>query len=151
MVVKLTPDNLKEKLRCRRIGSEIVVFDSTASTNDVAAEYARNKDNDGLVIFAEHQTAGRGRSGSRWFASKGGSILFSVVLCGIEFPPELLSLCSAVAVTEALGTVGRQQARIKWPNDILLGGKKVAGILVESREYGYGQGHIIGVGVNCNQ
>lgn len=151
MSVELTPDNLKERLHCRRIGGKVVVFDSTASTNDIAAEYAKNKDNDGLVIFAEYQTAGRGRSGSRWFAKKGKDVLFSVVLCGIEFPAELLSLCSALAVAEALGTVGKREARIKWPNDVLLGGRKVAGILVESRKYGYGEGYIVGVGVNCNQ
>jgi BirA family biotin operon repressor/biotin-[acetyl-CoA-carboxylase] ligase len=151
MAVKLTPGNLKERLHCRRIGKQIVVFDSTASTNNIASEYARNKDNDGMVVFAEYQTAGRGRSGNRWFAEKGKCILFSVVLCGLGFPSELLSLCTAVAIAEAVGTNGSRRARIKWPNDILLGGGKIAGILVESRKYGYGEGYILGVGVNCNQ
>lgn len=151
MAEGLTPDNLKEGLRCRRVGNNIIVFDSTASTNDIAAEYARNKANDGLVVFAEHQSAGRGRSGNRWFAEKGKCILFSVVLCGIGFPSELLSLCTAVAITEAIGSAGRKRARIKWPNDVLINGRKAAGILVESRKYKYGEGYIVGVGVNCNQ
>jgi BirA family biotin operon repressor/biotin-[acetyl-CoA-carboxylase] ligase len=151
MVIKFNPDNLKERLSADRIGREIILFDSTASTNDTAAEYAKNKDNDGLIIFAENQTAGRGRSGSRWVCSKGKSLLFSVVLCGIRFPAEMLALCSAVAAAKAVGTVQTKQARIKWPNDILIDNKKVAGILVESRRYDYGEGYIIGIGVNCNQ
>ena len=132
----LDPDQIKANLKTKRIGRKILVYDSTSSTNDIAAEYARNKQNDGLVVFAEEQTAGRGRAGNKWLSGKGDSILCSIVLStggSRTAPTELLSLTCAVAVAEAIGKPGRNQAKIKWPNDIMLNGKKVAGILLESK------------------
>ena len=125
----------------------MVVFESTASTNDVAAEYARNPDNHGLVVLAEHQTAGRGRGGNRWLAGKGESLLCSIVLTRCDLRPELLSLTVAVAVAEAIGPM----ARIKWPNDIVLAGRKVAGILVESKAFDGHTAYVVGIGINCHQ
>lgn len=130
---RLDPDRISVKLKTRRIGRKVLVYERTASTNDVAAEYARNAENDGLVVFAEEQTAGRGRTGASWQSPHGESLLFSVLLIGCTLENELLSLTCAVAVAEALGTVGGRRARIKWPNDVLLAGKKVCGILVESK------------------
>ena len=132
----LDPDKIKANLKTKRIGGKILVFDSTSSTNDIAAEYARNKQNDGLVIFTEEQTAGRGRAGNKWLSGRADSILCSIVLStggSRTAPTELLSLTCAVAVAETIGTTGRSRAKIKWPNDIMLNGKKVAGILLESR------------------
>ncbi len=130
---RLDPDRIGANLETRRIGRKILVYERTASTNDVAVEYARNPDNDGLVVFAEEQTAGRGRTGAPWLSRHGDSLLFSVLRRDCDLANELLSLTCAVAVAEALGAVGRESARIKWPNDILLAGRKVAGILVESK------------------
>jgi len=149
--VPLDPDMLRARLRTRRVGSQILVYSRTSSTNDIAAEYARNTTNDGLVVFAEEQTAGRGRAGSRWYSRRGQSILCSIVLTDCTCGTELLSLASAVAVAEAIGKAGRFEARIKWPNDIRLGDKKVAGILLESKTHNRLQAHIIGVGINCHQ
>ena len=140
----LDPDTIQANLRTRRIGREILVYESTSSTNDVAAEYSRNADNDGLAIFAEQQTTGRGRGGNQWLSNRADSILCSIVLTQNEFPIELLSLVFAVAVAEAVG----KPARIKWPNDIILNGRKVAGILLESKPNG---ACIVGVGINCHQ
>ena len=106
---------------------------STSSTNDVAAEYARNPDNNGLVVFAEEQTAGRGRTGATWQGGREESLLFSIALVDCRISNELLSLTCAVGVAEAIGQVGGCPAGIKWPNDIMLDGKKVAGILLESK------------------
>ncbi len=147
----LDPDKIKENLQTRYIGSRIVVYDHTASTNDVAAEYAKNKRNHGLVILAEEQTAGRGRSGSRWLSAHGNSILCSVLLTKCKLSTELLSLTVAVAVAETIGKVGKSEARTKWPNDILLAGKKVAGLLLESKPFADYTAYIIGVGINCHQ
>jgi len=143
----LDPDKIKANLKTHRIGKEVLVFSSTSSTNDIAAEYAKNTDNDGLAIFAEEQTAGRGRTPSKWLTSRSDSILCSVVLIDCKLNPELLSLTAAVAVTEAIG----EPAKIKWPNDIILNGKKVAGILLESKPNKAGNACIIGVGINCHQ
>ncbi len=159
----LDPDKITAGLKTKRIGRNILVYDSTSSTNDVAAEYARNTENDGLVIFAEQQTAGRGQAGNQWHSSRSDSVLCSILLTENELPTELLSLTCAVAVAEAIG----KPARIKWPNDIMLNGKKVAGILVESKslpisdcrmpiskskiENRKSKIYVVGVGINCHQ
>jgi BirA family biotin operon repressor/biotin-[acetyl-CoA-carboxylase] ligase len=145
----LDPDKITTNLKTQRLGKKVLVYDSTSSTNDVAAEYARNKGNDGLVIFAEQQTAGRGRAGNQWHASRSDSILCSVVLTENNLPAELLSLTCAVAVAETIGKPARSHARIKWPNDIMLNGKKVAGILLEFKPDS--RVCIVGIGINCHQ
>jgi BirA family biotin operon repressor/biotin-[acetyl-CoA-carboxylase] ligase len=147
----LDPDKIKANLKTRLIGRKILVYRSTSSTNDIAAEYARNKKNDGLVIFAEEQTAGRGRAGSKWLSGRSDSILCSVVLTDCKCSSELLSLASAVAGAEAIGKVAESEARIKWPNDIRLNDKKVAGILLESKKYKGSVAYIVGIGINCHQ
>ena len=159
----LDPDKIKENLKTKRIGGKILVYDSTSSTNDIAAEYARNKQNDGLVIFTEEQTAGRGRVGNKWLSGRADSILCSIVLStggSRTAPTELLSLTCAVAVAETIGRPGRSRAKIKWPNDIMLNGKKVAGILLESRSLPISKSkienrnskiYVVGIGINCHQ
>lgn len=147
----MDPDEIKANLGTKRIGRKILVYRSTSSTNDVAAEYARNRKNDGLVVFAEEQTAGRGRAGSKWSSGRADSILCSIVLTRSEVPPHLLSLACAVAVAEAVGKPGKDHARIKWPNDILLSGRKVAGVLLESKADHAGASCIVGIGINCHQ
>ena len=149
----LDPDKIKANLKTKRIGGKILVYDSTSSTNDIAAEYARNKRNDGLVVFAEEQTAGRGRAGNQWLSGRADSILCSIVLIENKLNAELLSLTSAVAVAETIGKPGRSRAKIKWPNDIMLNGKKVAGILLESKSLPISKSkiYIVGIGINCHQ
>lgn len=148
---RLDPDRIQANLKTKRIARKVLVYDRTASTNDIAAEYARNPDNDGLVVFAEEQTAGRGRAGARWHSRHGDSLMFSVLLIDSDIRGELLSLTWAVAVAEALGHVGGCQTRLKWPNDIILADKKVGGILLESRHTGTRNAHIVGTGINCHQ
>ena len=148
---RLDPDRIALQLRTTRIGRRILVYDQTSSTSDVAAEYARNPSNDGLAVFAEQQTAGRGRTGAIWHSDHGDGLLCSVILIDCELTSELLSLACAVAVAEALGHVGDHAARIKWPNDILLDGRKVGGILVESRQNETCRAVLIGIGINCHQ
>jgi BirA family biotin operon repressor/biotin-[acetyl-CoA-carboxylase] ligase len=160
----LDPDKITANLKTQRIGKKILVYDSTSSTQTIAAEYARNRENDGLVIFAEQQTAGRGRAGNQWQSGRSDSILCSVVLAENDLPAELLSLTCAVAVAEAVGG----GARIKWPNDIMLNDKKVAGILLESKSLPISKSkigslsraeprdrkseiYLVGIGINCHQ
>jgi BirA family biotin operon repressor/biotin-[acetyl-CoA-carboxylase] ligase len=147
----LDPDKIKANLRTRRIGRKVLVYKSTSSTNDVAAEYARNMDNDGLAIFAEEQTSGRGRAGKKWLSGRADSILCSILLLDCKVGGELLSLTCAVAVAEAVGKAGPSEARIKWPNDIRIGDKKAAGILLESKKVAGRTAYIVGVGINCHQ
>ena len=103
---------------------------------------------EGAVAVTEHQTAGRGRSGRRWEDEPGASVLVSVLLR----PPSpadapQLSLVCALAVAGTVEAANAGPARVKWPNDVLVGGAKVAGILLESR----GGGVVCGIGLNVNQ
>jgi BirA family biotin operon repressor/biotin-[acetyl-CoA-carboxylase] ligase len=145
----LDPDKIK--VNTKRIGRKILVYDSTSSTNDIAAEYAKNKENDGLAIFAEEQTAGRGRAGAKWLSGRCDSILCSILLTSCKCNPELLSLACPVAVAEAVGKIAHSHAKIKWPNDIILNGKKAAGIMVESKTNNGNTVYIVGIGINCHQ
>ena len=147
----LDPDKIKANLKTKRIGRKILVYNRTSSTNDIAAEYAKNKKNDGLIIFAEEQTTGRGRAGAKWVSGRADSILCSIVLTDSKLNGELLSLTCAVAVAEAIGKPADSEAKIKWPNDIILDGKKVAGILLESKVDNGGNTYILGIGINCHQ
>jgi BirA family biotin operon repressor/biotin-[acetyl-CoA-carboxylase] ligase len=150
-ITPLSVDDIKANLKTKVIGRKIVIYESTSSTNDAAAGYAKEGKNNGLTIFAEHQTAGRGRGANKWFSNKYESILCSIVLTKSKLNSELLSLGCAVAVAEAIGTVGGKEAKIKWPNDILINGKKAAGVLLESKSAGGKSAYIIGIGINCHQ
>lgn len=152
----LDPDKITADLKTKRIGRKVIVYDSTSSTQAIAAEYARNRANDGLAIFAEQQTAGRGRAGNKWHSGRSDSLLCSLVLAENDLPAELLSLTCAVAVAEAVG----EAARIKWPNDVMLNGRKVAGILLESKSLPISKSaigtrqsemYVVGIGINCHQ
>lgn len=141
------PDIIKKGLKTSRIGNEIIVFGSVTSTNNIAAKYAQTCDNDGLVVLAEEQTKGRGRNGNKWLSKPSQSVLCSILLINENLSGELLSLAAAVAVAETIGA----PAKIKWPNDILVNGKKIAGILLESKKTKAGTAHILGIGINCHQ
>jgi BirA family transcriptional regulator, biotin operon repressor / biotin---[acetyl-CoA-carboxylase] ligase len=143
----LDSDRIREGLNTGYIGSTILVYKSTSSTNDVAAEYSKNKSSNGLVVFAEEQTAGRGRASNKWLTGSSDSLLCSAVLTDCILKPELLSLTCAVAVAQTIGN----NAKIKWPNDIIVSGKKIAGILIESKTYKTHNACIIGTGINCHQ
>lgn len=140
-------DEIQANLKINRVGRKIIVFNSTASTNDAARRYIKSKNSDGLTIFAEEQTSGKGRGGNKWLSKRSESILCSIILFENELSAELLSLTCAVAVAEAIG----KPAKIKWPNDILISEKKVAGILLESVLNKDSNTYIIGIGINCHQ
>ena len=144
---RLDPDKITENLKTKRIGKKVLVYKSTASTNNIAAEYAKNPENDGLVVFAEKQLQGRGRRLNKWLSPASQSILCSIVLNDCPLAPDLLSLTAAVATAEAIDS----NAKIKWPNDILINNKKVAGILLESKTHKRCKTCITGIGINCHQ
>jgi BirA family transcriptional regulator, biotin operon repressor / biotin---[acetyl-CoA-carboxylase] ligase len=143
----LDPDEIRKCLHTHIIGSRVLVFDSVSSTNTIASEYGRNPRNNGMVILAEHQEAGRGRAGNAWVNTYGDSLLCSIVLINNTFRTELLSLAVAVATAESI----HARARIKWPNDLMINGKKVGGILLESMVYPSHQTYVLGIGINCHQ
>jgi BirA family biotin operon repressor/biotin-[acetyl-CoA-carboxylase] ligase len=122
-------------LETYHIGRRVLVYNQIDSTNTRAAQFADDGNNNGLVIVAGEQTAGRGQHGRTWQAPSGRSVLMSVLL----FPPAalrrpvLLTAWAAVSVCETIRQASGIQAKIKWPNDVFLRGKKVCGILIESK------------------
>ena len=116
-------------------------FGEVDSTNRVAADLARAGAGDGLVVGADHQTAGRGRRGRGWESRPGSALLVSVVL---RPAPPLVSLAAGVAVAEACESVAGVPVALKWPNDVLVDHAKVGGILCEL----VGHAAVVGVGVN---
>ena len=147
----LDTEKIQDNLNTKRIGRKVIVYNNTSSTNDIARRYATDINNDGLAIFTEEQTSGRGRSGNIWHSSRSDSILCSIILNPLNIDTELLSLVTAVAAAEAIGKPGRLHAKIKWPNDIILNNKKVAGILLETISINHKSVCIIGIGINCHQ
>lgn len=131
----------------RRLGDGFVIthHEEVASTNDLAMELARNGAPSGTLISADFQTAGRGRRGARWLAPAGSSVLLSLLVRFPTLPPPAhLAIITGVGVANALRALD-VPAFIKWPNDLLVQDRKVAGILVET----VGDAAVIGVGVNC--
>jgi BirA family transcriptional regulator, biotin operon repressor / biotin---[acetyl-CoA-carboxylase] ligase len=127
-----------------RLGTPRLHLRSTDSTNQRARALAGEGAPDGMLVTASEQKAGRGRQGRTWSAPPGQSLLMSVV---VRPPPRLLPLMAAVAVADvASAFVQTERVTIKWPNDVLLDGRKVAGILVEGRpQEGWA---VAGIGVN---
>lgn len=122
---------------------------TVASTQELAFALAAAGAPDGSAVVAEAQTAGRGRRGRTWHAEAGASVLVSILARPRLAPPArpCLSYAAAVAVVETLRRVARLEARVKWPNDVLVGGRKIAGILLEARE-----GVVVtGIGLNVAQ
>ncbi len=148
---RLNVDVIQAGLKTRLVGKKILVYESTSSSNDAAWEYAGNEQNNGLAVFAEEQTAGRGRMQSKWLSGPGESILCSILLVNCRCRAELLALASAVAAAEAVTKCTKLTSRIKWPNDIIINNKKAAGILLESRSADGKNDYVIGIGINCHQ
>jgi BirA family biotin operon repressor/biotin-[acetyl-CoA-carboxylase] ligase len=135
------------------IGCEIIRQRSVTSTMDVCESFARAGADEGLVVIADEQTAGRGRAGRIWTASPGDALLGSILLRP-PVPPArlgLLPLLIGVAVAESIEAVASLQCMLKWPNDVVIETRKIAGILVQSRLIGSAVSHVIvGVGINVN-
>jgi len=151
----LHADDLLVRLgRTKVIGRDIRVFEETTSTNDVVERLARDGVKEGAVVFAESQTRGRGRLGRRWLSPGRKGLWFSVLLRPDLRPQEAtqLTVASATALRRAIHSETGLPLEIKWPNDILIGGKKVAGILTElSAEPDRVRHIILGIGVDVNQ
>jgi len=150
----LHADDLLARLsETKIIGRDVRVFEQTTSTNDVIEKLARDGVKEGVVVFAESQTKGRGRLGRKWISPAHKGLWFSLLLRPDLRPQEAtqLTVASATALCRAIHSETGLNPEIKWPNDILVHGKKVAGILTEmSAELDRVQHVILGIGVNMN-
>ncbi len=149
----LRPAEVKTGLEGRLLGREVVYFEETDSTNLRALALGEEGAAEGTVVIADRQSAGKGRLGRRW-VSPAGVNLYASVLLRPPIPPRWaaqLTFLSAVAVARAIEETTGLQAHVKWPNDILLGGKKVAGLLNElNAETERVHFVVLGIGVNLN-
>jgi BirA family biotin operon repressor/biotin-[acetyl-CoA-carboxylase] ligase len=151
---KLSAERLRATLGQTYIGNQVVVVEETRSTNDLVWQMAGEGMSDGLVVFAERQSAGRGQRGNQWESAPSQGLWFSTLLRpGIE-PANSARLTRWAA--DAIATTIQEQLQItpaiKLPNDIYIDGKKIAGVLVEMRvEKNGGYAAIAGIGVNVNQ
>ena len=138
------------RLGTRRLGQALLVRETTASTNDDAWE-ALGSLGDGAAVIALAQTAGRGRSGRTWAQVPGKGLALSVALrlgCDLR-QAGAIPLAAGLAVVRATHALGVPAARLKWPNDVLVGGAKLAGVLCEVRRApGGGDAVVIGIGLN---
>ena len=154
MLDRLVAEELQAKLCSAVIGREIIVLEHTGSTNDAILQIANANPKEGIVVFAEHQTAGRGQRGNRWESAAGKGLWFSILLrpqIDLASSPQLTTW-AAEAISGAIQSEFSLTPAIKFPNDVQIDGRKVAGVLVEMRAQEKGA-HlaIAGIGVNVNQ
>ena len=160
---QLIADQLKSELPNVVIGREIIVLQQTSSTNDAILQVISPQEaavsspasvTEGLVVFSEHQTAGRGQRGNRWESAAGKGLWFSILL-----RPEIhlsnsgrLTIWAIEAITDVIRTEWNLEPAIKLPNDVQLFGRKVGGVLVEMRAQDKAA-HVavVGIGININQ
>ena len=151
----LHADDLLSRLNgVRVIGRDIRVFQETTSTNDVIDKLARDKVPEGVAVFAEAQTRGRGRLGRKWISPSGKGLWFSVLLRPKLHPlaATQLTVAAGAALARAIQLETQLTPEIKWPNDILIDGRKAAGILMEmGAELDRIQFVTLGIGVDVNQ
>ena len=146
----LSPTSITDSLGTRFIGQRVICYPSLTSTMEVAKREAQRGAAEGTVIVADEQRGGRGRMKRTWLSPKGSLALSIILYPNVDYLPSLIMLAS-LAVVRSIEAVTGLKLQIKWPNDVLINGKKVCGILIESDvqrnivEYA-----IIGIGVNVN-
>lgn len=154
------PEVLDIEEICRRLdqlethffgaGERLLYLPTVDSTNIRAMQLAHERPQEGVVVLTDSQTAGKGRLGRRWVDMSGHNVLCSILLRPI-FPPYLLVMLASLAVVDAILETSQVSASIKWPNDVLIEGRKLAGILIETSHDTDGQLiAILGIGVNVN-
>lgn len=153
-----TPDvistsELESRINTEIIGQKIKYYEEVDSTNTVAKRIAEEKDTNGLLVIAEKQIQGKGRRGRNWDSPKGTGIFMSIILKPRINPSNasMLTLIAALSVIRSFKKLLSVEAFIKWPNDIVINGKKVCGILTEmSAEIDYINHVIVGIGINVS-
>jgi BirA family transcriptional regulator, biotin operon repressor / biotin---[acetyl-CoA-carboxylase] ligase len=154
VVDRLRAEKLSAALGPCTIGREIIILEETTSTNDVVLKMAQGGAREGIVVFAEHQSAGRGQRGNRWESASGKGLCFSVLLrpsVTINDPTQLAQRTAHI-VASTIQNEFRFPASVKSPNDIYIDKHKIGGVLVEMRAQAKAPHLVVlGIGVNVNQ
>ncbi len=142
---------VERRLKTRHVGRRVVYLTATQSTQDIARREAEDDCPEGTAIVAEEQTAGRGRFGRTWVSPAGKNIYVTLVLRPSVTLLRSLSIIAPLAVARAVEDATDLAPRIKWPNDVLLGGRKFCGMLIENELAGGEVRYsLVGVGINVN-
>lgn len=143
------------KLDTEKIGRNFIYAEEVDSTNTVLLDKSNKFNEDGTVLLSEKQNKGRGRKDRIWYSSRGLNLTFSILLKNRDFSGRKINLVNfavSIAVAMAIENLYQLKIELKWPNDVLISGKKVAGILIESSSSGKKiERVVIGVGINVNQ
>ncbi|MFH2035734.1 MAG: biotin--[acetyl-CoA-carboxylase] ligase [Candidatus Zixiibacteriota bacterium] len=146
-------DEVRYKLKTKLIAKEVLAYQSVQSTNTIAQVLAASGAKDGTLIVSEYQKKGRGRLGRKWYSSANLGLYCSIILKPKINPSVApgISLIAALAMVETIKSYTEEDVRIKWPNDVLINGRKVCGILTEMLgEFNRTHFVVVGVGVNIN-
>ncbi|MBI5025175.1 MAG: biotin--[acetyl-CoA-carboxylase] ligase [Nitrospirae bacterium] len=149
----LTADEITGVFQGKLLGKKVLFFESTTSTNDIAMEMGQKGSPEGTIVVADAQEKGKGRLGRTWISPPGVNLYFTLLLRP-PFPPKdatLLTLMAAVSIVSAIRKYTGLKATIKWPNDILIGDKKVGGVLTEMKSDMDRISFVaLGMGINVN-
>ncbi len=148
----VSPLLIEHALKCKYLAGNVISFVETDSTNDVAWNYCGKPGSLGMVVLAESQRNGRGRFADRkWYDQSGKSVLMSVLLNSKVVAPDVLGIAAAIAIAESVRELCGLAVTIKWPNDVVCGRRKLAGLMVEARTIEGQEWYVLGIGLNCDQ
>jgi len=145
-----TPESISTRLETKQLGRNLIQLDECTSTNDLARRFASKNAPHGSLILSATQTEGQGRHGRRWISPRGG-IWMTLVLRSITLPIDAIPLVGALSAARSVNGQLGIDARVRWPNDVVVHGSKVAGVIAEGRQQGNSLEFVLlGLGVNAN-
>ena len=148
---QLSVESIRDVLNTKYIGRPTLYYPSVSSTMDVARQSIAKGATEGTVILADEQTSGRGRLGREWVSPPDSSLMLSIILHPKLAQVQRLTMVACIAIARCIEDVAYLETSIKWPNDVLINGKKVSGVLIESDVSGDAVNHaIVGIALNVN-
>ena len=148
---QLSAESIRDALNTKYIGRPTLYYPSVTSTMDATKKAIANGAHEGLVILADEQTSGRGRLGREWVSPPDSSLMLSIILYPKLAQLQRLTMAACITIARCIEDVAYLETSIKWPNDVLIGGKKVSGVLIESDVAGDTVNYaIVGIALNIN-
>ena len=147
---KLLPWEVNKKIKSKLIGRRIYYFDEIDSTQNFALQISNNKNESGAIIIAERQTYGKGRLNRKWYSPEGGIWLSVIIHPEFQISDAtIIPIAASLALCESIMKIHKIKTNVKWPNDITIDGKKIAGMLVDTSIRGNKvENMVLGIGIN---